>query len=225
MHDHAGCVQDAAQGGPPRAPSSVRSRSVRSPGSAPRESPRERGRAPIAPPRRPAGRRPRARARPPTGGLAAPRAHDTEDPSTGRIRCFTVVVRRLVIVLAVLVVAAFVAAVARGLQFRGAAKPGVHVVGIDVGGKSRSQIESQLRSWSARAVTIRPAATPITSRAAGSSRSMCARPRPARLPRGRPSPGRAGAGRCRAGRRARQRSGRRARARSRAQTVSLCRPR
>jgi vancomycin resistance protein YoaR len=65
------------------------------------------------------------------------------------------VVRRLVIVLAVLVVAAFVAAVARGLQFRGAAKPGVHVVGVDVGGKSRSQIESQLRSWSARAVTIR----------------------------------------------------------------------
>jgi vancomycin resistance protein YoaR len=65
------------------------------------------------------------------------------------------VVRRLVIVLAVVVVAAFVAAVARGLQFRGAAKPGVHVVGVDVGGKSRSQIESQLRSWSARAVTIR----------------------------------------------------------------------
>ncbi|MFZ1880744.1 MAG: hypothetical protein WAU41_11315, partial [Gaiellaceae bacterium] len=63
--------------------------------------------------------------------------------------------RRLVIVLAVVVVAAFVAAVARGLQFRGAAKPGVHVVGVDVGGKSRSQIESQLRSWSARAVTIR----------------------------------------------------------------------
>jgi vancomycin resistance protein YoaR len=65
------------------------------------------------------------------------------------------VVRRLVIVLAVLVAAAFVAAVARGLQFRGAAKPGVHVVGVDVGGKSRSQIESQLRSWSAHAVTIR----------------------------------------------------------------------
>jgi vancomycin resistance protein YoaR len=65
------------------------------------------------------------------------------------------VVRRFVIVLAVLVFAAVATAVARGLQFRGAAKPGVRVVGVDVGGKDRSQIEAQLRSWSARAVTIR----------------------------------------------------------------------
>jgi vancomycin resistance protein YoaR len=66
-----------------------------------------------------------------------------------------VVVKRFLVLFAVLVLAAVAAAVARGLQFRGAAKPGVHVLGVDVGGKSRAQIEAQLRSWSARAVTIR----------------------------------------------------------------------
>ncbi len=63
--------------------------------------------------------------------------------------------RRLTVLAAALVLAAMVAAVARGLQFRGAAKPGVHVLGVDVGGRSSGQIEAQLRSWSARDVTIR----------------------------------------------------------------------
>ena len=65
--------------------------------------------------------------------------------------------RTILVPLAVLLLAASAAAVARGLQFRGAAKPGVHVLGVDVGGKSRAQIVSQLRSWSARPVTIRSA--------------------------------------------------------------------
>ncbi len=64
-------------------------------------------------------------------------------------------VKRLVIVLVVVLLAAVGAAVARGLQFRGAAKPGVHVLGVDLGGKSRSQIEARLHSWSNHAVTIR----------------------------------------------------------------------
>jgi vancomycin resistance protein YoaR len=63
--------------------------------------------------------------------------------------------KRALVLLGVVLLAAAAAAVARGLQFRGAAKPGVHVLGADVGGKSRGQIESQLRSWSARPVTIR----------------------------------------------------------------------
>src|SRR5438132_655374 len=53
--------------------------------------------------------------------------------------------KRAVVLLTVLLIAAFVAAVARGLQFRGAAKPGVHILGVDVGG------------WSRRPVTIRAA--------------------------------------------------------------------
>ena len=56
---------------------------------------------------------------------------------------------------AVVLIAACAAAVARGLQFRGAAKPGVHVIGIDVGGDSRAQIERALRRWGDRVVTIR----------------------------------------------------------------------
>jgi vancomycin resistance protein YoaR len=63
--------------------------------------------------------------------------------------------RPILVVLGVVLLAASAAAVARGLQFRGAAKPGVHLLGIDVGGKNRAQIESQVRSWSARPVTIR----------------------------------------------------------------------
>ena len=63
--------------------------------------------------------------------------------------------KRLAVVLAVLVVAAAGAAVARGLQFRGAAKPGVHLLGVDVGGDSRDQIERELRGWSKQEVTIR----------------------------------------------------------------------
>jgi vancomycin resistance protein YoaR len=63
--------------------------------------------------------------------------------------------KRAAVLLAVLLVAAVGAAVARGLQFRGAAKPGVHVLGIDVGGDSRAQIEHELRGWSRQEVTIR----------------------------------------------------------------------
>jgi vancomycin resistance protein YoaR len=63
--------------------------------------------------------------------------------------------KRAAVLLAVLLVAASGAAVARGLQFRGAAKPGVHVLGIDVGGDSREQIAHELRGWSRQLVTIR----------------------------------------------------------------------
>ena len=63
--------------------------------------------------------------------------------------------KRLAVLLTVLLVAAIGAAVARGLQFRGAAKPGVHVLGVDVGGDSREQIEQKLRGWSKQQVTIR----------------------------------------------------------------------
>jgi hypothetical protein len=66
-----------------------------------------------------------------------------------------VTVKRLSILLAVLLVAATGAAVARGLEFRGAAKPGVHVLGADVGGESGAQIGRELRRWSVKAVTIR----------------------------------------------------------------------
>jgi vancomycin resistance protein YoaR len=62
--------------------------------------------------------------------------------------------KRALVLLAVLVIAAAAAAVARGIQYRGAAKPGVHVVGVDVGGKSRTQIEQAIRSWSRHPVTI-----------------------------------------------------------------------
>jgi vancomycin resistance protein YoaR len=63
--------------------------------------------------------------------------------------------KRAAVLLSVLLIAAIGAAVARGLQFRGAAKPGVHVLGIDVGGDSREQIERELRGWSKQQVTIR----------------------------------------------------------------------
>jgi vancomycin resistance protein YoaR len=62
--------------------------------------------------------------------------------------------KRSAVLLAVLLIAAAGAAVARGLQFRGAAKPGVHVLGIDVGGMGRDEIERRLRGWSRQEVTI-----------------------------------------------------------------------
>src|SRR2546423_12521299 len=65
--------------------------------------------------------------------------------------------QRAVVLLAVLLIAACAAAMARGLQFRGAAKPGVHVLGVDVGGRSREQIVRDLRGWSRGRVTIRAA--------------------------------------------------------------------
>jgi vancomycin resistance protein YoaR len=63
--------------------------------------------------------------------------------------------KRAAIFLAVLLVAAIAAAVARGLEYMGSAKPGVHVLGIDVAGDSRAQIERELRRWGRQEVTIR----------------------------------------------------------------------
>jgi vancomycin resistance protein YoaR len=63
--------------------------------------------------------------------------------------------KRAAVLLAVVLVAACGAAIARALQFQGAAKPGVHVLGLDVGGRSRSEIVKTLRAWSAERVTIR----------------------------------------------------------------------
>jgi vancomycin resistance protein YoaR len=61
---------------------------------------------------------------------------------------------RRVIMVGVVVAAAILAAGIRLLQFHGDAKPGVHVLGIDVGGKSRSEIDSAIHDWSAQRVTI-----------------------------------------------------------------------
>jgi vancomycin resistance protein YoaR len=55
----------------------------------------------------------------------------------------------------VVAVAAIGATVARAIEYRGAAKPGVSVLGIDVGGKSRSEIVGALRAWGREPVTIR----------------------------------------------------------------------
>ncbi len=63
--------------------------------------------------------------------------------------------KRALVVVGVVLVAAVVAAVARALQFQDAAKPGVHVLGVDVGGKNRAQIEALVRHWDAQPVTIR----------------------------------------------------------------------
>src|SRR5205823_720335 len=65
--------------------------------------------------------------------------------------------KRAFVLIGLLVVAAAGAAVARGLQFRGAAKPGVHVLDVDVAGKSGEQIARMLRGWSHHEVTIRAA--------------------------------------------------------------------
>jgi len=65
-----------------------------------------------------------------------------------------VVNRRLILVGGV-VAAAIVAAGVRMLQFHGDARPGVRVLGIDVSGKSRSEIATAIQRWSAQRVTIR----------------------------------------------------------------------
>jgi vancomycin resistance protein YoaR len=65
------------------------------------------------------------------------------------------VVKRRLILVGIVVAAASVAAGARLLQFHGEAKPGVHVLGVDVGGQSRGQIEETVARWSAQQVTIR----------------------------------------------------------------------
>jgi vancomycin resistance protein YoaR len=64
--------------------------------------------------------------------------------------------RGVVLIVVLLLVVAGIA-VARTLQYQGAAKPGVQVLGIDVGGKSRAQIERRLHAWARRPVTIRAA--------------------------------------------------------------------
>ena len=65
--------------------------------------------------------------------------------------------KRGVVLISIVLVAAAGAAVVRTLQFNGAAKPGVHVLGIDVGGESKAQIEHRLLMWARRPVTIRAA--------------------------------------------------------------------
>jgi vancomycin resistance protein YoaR len=64
--------------------------------------------------------------------------------------------RRLILT-GILVAAAVAAAGIRLLQFHGDAKPGVHVLGIDVGGQSRAEIVSSIGRWSAQRVTIHAA--------------------------------------------------------------------
>ncbi|HVU79239.1 MAG TPA: VanW family protein [Gaiellaceae bacterium] len=63
--------------------------------------------------------------------------------------------KRAALAVSVLVVVALGALAVRAWQFHGAAKPGVHVLGVDLGGKSRSEIVAALRRWSAQTVTIR----------------------------------------------------------------------
>jgi vancomycin resistance protein YoaR len=62
--------------------------------------------------------------------------------------------KRLAVVAVPLVLLAGAAGI-RTAQYHGSARPGVHVLGIDVGGKSRAGVESAIRSWSAQPVTIR----------------------------------------------------------------------
>jgi len=76
----------------------------------------------------------------------------------GRTHCFTVGVKRVVFVVGALVaVVALGTTVARAIEYSGAAKPGVSVLGIDVGGKSKSAIEAALVQWGREPVTIRAA--------------------------------------------------------------------
>jgi vancomycin resistance protein YoaR len=63
--------------------------------------------------------------------------------------------QRAALIAAALVLAGAGAVAVRGLEYRGAAKPGVHVLGIDVGGESEARIERTLRSWVRQPVTIR----------------------------------------------------------------------
>jgi len=64
------------------------------------------------------------------------------------------VVNRRWILAGLVVAVAIVAAAVRLAQFHGNAKPGVHVLGIDVGGQSRGEIVSTIGRWSAQRVTI-----------------------------------------------------------------------
>ena len=59
------------------------------------------------------------------------------------------------LVAALVAAGAFVAV--RALEYRGQAAPGVRVLGVDVGGRDRTQIEQVVRRWGATRVTIRAA--------------------------------------------------------------------
>ena len=63
--------------------------------------------------------------------------------------------RGILVAVGLVVLTAVGATVARAIQYDGAAKPGVQVLGIDVGGKSRSEIQAALAAWAKRPVTIR----------------------------------------------------------------------
>ncbi|HET7129092.1 MAG TPA: VanW family protein [Gaiellaceae bacterium] len=63
-------------------------------------------------------------------------------------------VNRRLIIVGLAVAAAILAGGIRLWQFHGDAKPGVRVLGIDVGGQSRSEIVSAIDRWSAQRVTI-----------------------------------------------------------------------
>ncbi len=63
--------------------------------------------------------------------------------------------RGILVAVGLAVLTAVGATVARAIQYDGAAKPGVQVLGIDVGGKSRTEIEAALAAWARRPVTIR----------------------------------------------------------------------
>src|SRR5262249_16804470 len=82
--------------------------------------------------------------------------HDTPRVQNRLDRCFTVLRMRRVALGGVLVLAALsAAAVARAVQYEGHAKPGVHVLGVDVGGLSRAEIGRELTAWERTPVTIR----------------------------------------------------------------------
>ena len=55
---------------------------------------------------------------------------------------------------AAVLLAAGAAVVARAVQYHGVAKPGVHVLGVDVGGQSRTQIAALVGAWDRREITI-----------------------------------------------------------------------
>ncbi len=65
--------------------------------------------------------------------------------------------RGILVALGLAALTAVGATVARAIEYDGAAKPGVRVLGIDVGGKSRTEIEAALAAWARRPVTIRAA--------------------------------------------------------------------
>ena len=62
--------------------------------------------------------------------------------------------RIVLLAAAALVTALLVAGAVRVLQYDGVARPGVHVLGVDVSGKSRAQIASLVDDWDAQPVRI-----------------------------------------------------------------------